>query len=79
MILSGGTSHPGLPLKTPPLIIILFGTDGPPPGWPTPLSTFLETCIGTFVDILSPKHLPPLSLNNTNQLLGNHVSLLYVP
>ena len=63
--------------KKLPHLSLLLGIDGKPPGCPSSLSTILETCLGPSVSILSLKLLPPLSKNNKNPFLDNHVSFLY--
>ena len=78
MLLSNGTSQTDVPLKTPPHLTLLLGTDGLPPGCPTSLSVLLEKLSRTFCKYLSSKFLPALSLNNKNPLLYNHLYFLYV-
>ena len=75
VILSDGTSQPNILLKTPSLFPLLLGTDGPPPGWTTSVSTLLKYLLRPYVDIFSSKKLPPLSLNNKNIFLYTHISL----
>ena len=77
VLLIDGTSQHDLTLKPTSHLTLLLVTDDMPPGWLTSLSTILETHVGPYVVILSSKILPPLSLNNTNSFLDNHVSFLY--